>query len=105
DQAGFCLLPTGRKTWAERGASQVTVHGHEEKRQMTMVVASSCNGDMLPFQTVWGGSTSESLPSPLAEKWEEAQALGFKHTHGDTRHWSSRDSTKEVSNSESPTAA
>ncbi|KZV94983.1 hypothetical protein EXIGLDRAFT_611197, partial [Exidia glandulosa HHB12029] len=95
DQGGFSLLPSGKKTWAERGAKQITVHGHDEKRQMTMLVASSCSGELLPFQTVWGGKRADSLPSPAADGWAEAEALGFKHAHGDTRHWSSRQSMKE----------
>ncbi|EJD36108.1 hypothetical protein AURDEDRAFT_74619 [Auricularia subglabra TFB-10046 SS5] len=94
DQAGQGLMPTGKKTWAERGARQVSTHGHGEKRQMTLVVASACNGQMLPFQSVWGGVSADSLPSPRAPRWEEAKKLGFTFAHGDKRHWSSRASTK-----------
>lgn len=51
---------------------------------------------MLPFQSVWGGKTAELLPSTKAARRNEADALGFKYAHGDTRHWSSRETTKEV---------
>ncbi|KAI9057076.1 hypothetical protein FKP32DRAFT_1584394 [Trametes sanguinea] len=95
DQAGITLMPSGKQTYEVRGSKDVTVHAHEEKRQMTVVVASSLDGQILPFQSVWGGSTEASLPSKDAPRRDEADRLGFKYAHGDTRHWSSKETTKK----------
>ncbi|KAF8600646.1 hypothetical protein BDV93DRAFT_447000 [Ceratobasidium sp. AG-I] len=95
DQTGVSLLPTGKKTWEKRGSKQVSTPNHDEKRQYTIVVASSCGGDFLPIQSVWGGSTPASLPKPSAPRRAEADAYGFTYAHGDTRHWSSLGSTKK----------
>lgn len=66
---------------------------------VTIVVASSLDGKLLPFQSVWGGSTNASLPSKDAPRRDEADKLGFVYAHGDTRHWhwSSKETTKKVS--------
>ncbi|KAL1936970.1 hypothetical protein VTO73DRAFT_2825 [Trametes versicolor] len=94
DQTGISLFPTGKYTYELKGSKDVSIVGHEEKRQTTVVVASSMSGNMLPFQSVWGGKTAESLPSTQAARRAEADTLGFKYAHGDTRHWSSRETTK-----------
>ncbi|KAF8599985.1 hypothetical protein BDV93DRAFT_448469 [Ceratobasidium sp. AG-I] len=94
DQTGVSLLPTGKKTWEVRGSDQVNTPNHDEKRQYTMVVASSCGGDILPVQSVWGGTTNMSLPKANAPRRDEADLHGFTYAHGDKRHWSSLDSTK-----------
>ncbi|EJD32784.1 hypothetical protein AURDEDRAFT_77456 [Auricularia subglabra TFB-10046 SS5] len=96
DQAGCGLIPTGNKTWTEKGSKQVKGHAHDEKRQTTLVVTSTASGMMLPFHSIWGGSTDKSLPAANAPRRTEADALGFKYAHGDTRHWSSRETTKMV---------
>ncbi|KAJ3005260.1 hypothetical protein NUW54_g4424 [Trametes sanguinea] len=95
DQAGISLMPSGKQTYEVRGSKDVTVHAHDEKRQMTVVVASSLSGEILPFQLVWGGTTDVSLPSKLAPHRQEADELGFVYAHGDTRHWSSKETTKK----------
>ncbi|KAG9118568.1 hypothetical protein FRC07_006863 [Ceratobasidium sp. 392] len=95
DQTGILLFPVGNKTWELRGSKQVKSICHDEKRQYTLVVASSCGGDILPFQSVWGGTTDASLPSADAARRKEADELGFQFAHGDTRHWSSLHTTKE----------
>lgn len=38
----------------------------------------------------------ESLPAVTALWRAEADALGFTYGHSDTRHWSSRETTKAV---------
>ena len=35
DQTGFALVPTGKRTWSEKGAKQVEGLGHDEKRQVS----------------------------------------------------------------------
>ncbi|KAG8796133.1 hypothetical protein FRC12_004330 [Ceratobasidium sp. 428] len=100
DQTGISLLPTGNKTWDTRGTSQVNTPSHDEKRQFTLVVASSCGGDILPFQSVWGGKENRSLPQPTAPRYEEAKDMGFTYVHGDKRHWSTLGTTKQWVNND-----
>ncbi|TFK78242.1 hypothetical protein K466DRAFT_441015, partial [Polyporus arcularius HHB13444] len=95
DQTGISLFPTGKYTYELKGAKDVSIVGHDEKRQTTVVVASSMSGNMLPFQSVWGGKTAESLPAEEAPRHAEADKLGFTYGHGDTRHWSFRETTKQ----------
>ncbi|KAF7799758.1 hypothetical protein EIP86_011000 [Pleurotus ostreatoroseus] len=95
DQGGVVLIPTGKSTYDVKGIKNVGVFSHEEKRQTTIVLASSMSGNILPFQSVWGGSTNSSLPAKDAPRRAEADTLGFTYAHGDTRHWSSRQTTKE----------
>ena len=64
---------------------------------MTVVCAASMSGMFLPIQSVWGGKTAESLPSKKAARRNEADERGFTYAHGDKRHWSSRETTKDVS--------
>ncbi|OSD06981.1 hypothetical protein PYCCODRAFT_1359876 [Trametes coccinea BRFM310] len=95
DQTGVLLMPSGKQTYEVKGSKDVIVHAHDEKRQMTVVVASSSDGKILPFQSVWGGSTEASLPAKDAPRRGEADRLGFVYAHGDTRHWSSKETTKK----------
>ena len=63
DQTGIHLIPTsGARSWAKRGSKHVLVHEMEDKRQVTVLVFSSANGNILPFQVVFTGTTDKSLP-------------------------------------------
>ncbi|EUC62934.1 pogo transposable element with KRAB domain protein, putative [Rhizoctonia solani AG-3 Rhs1AP] len=95
DQTGISLLPTGKKTWDTIGKDQVSSINHDERQQFTLVVASSCGGDILPFQSVWSGKSDASLPKPTASRRAEADQLKFTFTHGDTCQWSSLQTIKE----------
>jgi hypothetical protein len=118
DHSGQSLAPMGNMTWEEKGKKQVRGATHEEKRQVvinfvpilyisddsstqqtTLVIGSTAGGSMLPLQTIWGGKTAASLPSRTALRRDEADKHGFSYGHGDTRHWSSLETTKEVSTS------
>ncbi|KDQ52398.1 hypothetical protein JAAARDRAFT_86036, partial [Jaapia argillacea MUCL 33604] len=94
DQTGLSLFPTGKHTYEKKGAKDVSVAGHDEKRQTTVVTASSMSGNMLPFQSIWGGLTAQSLPSTRAARHDEADSLSFTYRHGDKCHWSSQDTMK-----------
>ncbi|KAG8702383.1 hypothetical protein FRC09_004765 [Ceratobasidium sp. 395] len=69
-------------------------------RMFTLVVALSCGGDILPFQSVWGGKENRSLPQPTAPRYEEAKDMGFTYVHGDKRHWSTLGTTKQWVNND-----
>jgi hypothetical protein len=38
----------------------------------TLLIASSADGDFLPFQQVWAGATNQSLPSGCAAHMNDA---------------------------------
>lgn len=99
DQTGVVILPAGKETWAERGAKQVAGVAKEEKRQYTLMVGSSASGDMLPFQAIWSGKTAKSLPEPKVRAPGEKQ--GHRWVPGGERHWSTLETMKKVSTSES----
>jgi hypothetical protein len=61
DQIGIYLVPTGARTWDTKGIRQVSVHGLEDKKQVTVVVSSTATDEVLPFQVVFQGLTSRAL--------------------------------------------
>lgn len=65
-------------TWNQQGARQVQVVGMEEKRAYTMLVGVSNNSNVLPFQAIYQGKTSGSLPNPLCASYDEAMEIGMQ---------------------------
>ena len=63
DQTQVTLTPGNRMSWAETGSKQVALVGMDEKRAFTLVVGVSADGTLLPFQTIFVGKTTTSLPS------------------------------------------
>ena len=101
DQTGVYVIPGDNFTYEERGKKQVVLVGKDEKRAYTLVVATSCDGDILPFQQVWGGATIRSCPSDDANGIEEARNLSFDFTFANSpkrgSHFSTLKTMKEVS--------
>ncbi|KAE9389251.1 hypothetical protein BT96DRAFT_947016 [Gymnopus androsaceus JB14] len=80
DQQGIYVLPTSSKTFHTKADRQVDIVAKDEKRAFTLFVASTASGDILPFQLIWGGKTSGSLPSKSAPGMDEALERGFHFT-------------------------
>lgn len=101
DQTGVILIPGDNYTYEEKASTQVEIVGKDEKRAFTLVVATSCGGDVLPFQQVWGGATKKSCPSDNADGMDEALKLGFDFTPARSAkkgsHFSTLKTMKEVS--------
>ncbi|KAG5649751.1 hypothetical protein H0H81_002178 [Sphagnurus paluster] len=93
DQLGVRLIPLGNKTWAPYGAKQVATFGKEEKRQFTLMVTTTCSGEILPFQCIYKGRTKNSLPSESVRV--EAEKAGFVFSCGGDNHWSNLECVKE----------
>lgn len=66
--------------------------GMDEKRQVTVVLAATMEGEMLPCQVVFKGKTGASLPPPASRKYMEDE--GHKFTCTDT-HWSTLESMQD----------
>ena len=90
DQTGMQLVPSSHKTFEKKGEKSVAVIGAEDKRQITVVLASSMNGNMLPLQLIFQGETARSLPPQTPEI--VATAVHLTHS---SNHWSNQDTMKQ----------
>ena len=71
------------------------------KRAYTLLVASSADGNFLPFQQVWAGATARSLPSAGAACMDDVREQGFdfafaKSEKNKGSHYSTFKTMKEV---------
>ena len=48
---------------AKEGSKKVAMAGIDDKRQITVVLAGSMTGELLPLQLVYQGKTKASLPT------------------------------------------
>lgn len=99
DQTGILILLATLRTYHDKGARQIDIAGKDEKRAYTLCVATSADGNILPFQQVWSGKTKGSLPSANAPGYLEATQLGIKFTTANslkkTSHFSTLKTMKE----------
>ena len=69
--SGVKLIPVNSWTLAEKGARQVPIVGLEDKREMTMLLACTASGKMLPPQLIYAGTTEKCHPKfTFPEDWE-----------------------------------
>jgi hypothetical protein len=90
DPTGLHLVPADNHTYEKMGSQEVRVIGGDDKRQITVCVGSSMNGDLLPLQLIFQGKTQQCLPA----RTPEAAAAGFHLTKSEN-HWSSLETMKE----------
>ena len=75
------------ETYAPKGSKQVEVVWKDKKQGFTLVVGVLMNGDVLPFQAVYAGSTPCSLPSPASPDYHKAtNTSGFHFESGGSNH-------------------
>lgn len=100
DQIGNYILPSNSSTFHDRGAEQVNIVAKDEKRAYTLLVASTADGDFLPFQQVWSGGSRRSLPSQDSPRMQDAIDRGFDITFAQSdkksSHFSTLKTMKEV---------
>lgn len=101
DQIGNYILPNNSSTFHDRGAEQVDIAAKDEKRAYTLTVASTPDGDFLPWQQIWSGATKTSVPKPNALRMEEAIEYGFDFAFAKSEtnkgsHYSTLKTMKEV---------
>jgi hypothetical protein len=93
DQTGIHLVPTGgSRTWEEKNSKFVRVHGVDDKRQITVAASSAANGQVLPFQVIFQGLISRTLP-PMNEGRQVCEDTGWHLTYT-SNHWSNLDTCK-----------
>ena len=98
NQIGNHILPSNGYTFHDRGAEQVDIVAKDEKRAYTLLVASTADGDFLPFQQVWSSASERSLPSANAPRMEDTIQRGFNFAFAKKRtsHFSTVKTMKEV---------
>jgi hypothetical protein len=69
-----------------QGSSDVPVVGADDKRQITVCMAASLRGDLLPMQCIFQGKTEHSHPAATAA----SIAARVDITHSDN-HWSTQE--------------
>ncbi|CAC5423080.1 unnamed protein product [Mytilus coruscus] len=62
DQTGCQLVPGGDWTMEKEGTQQISISGLNDKRQITLLLAVSMSGDLLPPQLIYPGKTDRCLP-------------------------------------------
>ena len=62
DQIGISVVPGSAWTMDLKGSKRVEIVGIDDKRQFTAVFCGSLDGDILPFQVIYQGKTTASLP-------------------------------------------
>jgi len=63
DQTAINYVPVSDWTMAKEGTHKVLIAGIDDKRQITLVLAASMTGKLLPLQIVYQGKTKASVPS------------------------------------------
>jgi hypothetical protein len=59
----FSMLPSGNdRTYDVKGGKDISVIVGEEKQAFTAHIGSAADGTILPFQSIWKGKTTASLP-------------------------------------------
>ncbi len=89
DQTQVTYAPGDKMTWAATGSKQVSLVGMKEKRAFTMMVSVAADGTLLPFQAIYAGKGSRSLPKSSSPCFSDAVKAGFKFTPSGTKtYWS-----------------
>ena len=83
DQTGVNYTPVSSWTMQSEGAKKVEIVAKDDKRQITVVIAGSLKGDILPLQIIYQGKTPRCLPSvKFPSNW---------HITFSENHWSNED--------------
>ena len=60
DQTGVNVVPSFQWTQAEKGTTRVEIAGAGDKQQITVTVAGTLRGKLLPFQILYKGKTEQN---------------------------------------------
>jgi hypothetical protein len=93
-------LPSNGCTFHKCSVEQVDIVAKDEKCAYILLVASTADGDFLPFQQVWAGASDRSLPSKNAPRMQDAIDRGFNFAFAKsakkTSHFSTLKTMKDV---------
>ncbi len=86
------MVPSGNdRTYDVKGGKDISVIGSEEKRAFTVCLGSAADGTILPFQSIWKGKTTSSLPKTR----DQFQHLRFHYGLNEKNHWSNLKPTQD----------
>lgn len=88
DQAGVKLVPSQNWTMEQQGSSRVEIAGINDKRQITVTLAASMSGELLPIQLLYQGKTDRCHP-----KFSFPTEFDVWHT---PNHWANEDTTIQL---------
>ena len=99
DQTQVVYVPGNRMSWARKGAKQVALVGAKEKWAFTLLVSVAADGTALPFQAIYQGGTTKSLPSPHAPNMADVNAAGMLLEFlGTKTYWSNQKTMRNFVN-------
>lgn len=99
DQTQTVYQQGTKTTWNKKGAKQVAVVGHDEKRAFTLVPSISASGEWLSTQAIYQGKSHASCPSPNSKCYNDAKELGLQIKFSKTNtYWSTQQTMKELVN-------
>lgn len=78
DQTPLKYIPSANHTLAKKGSKSIGIAGSSDKRCITGTFVISLNGDFLPMQLIYGGTTNQSLPR---FKFPESFSLSVNPKH------------------------
>ena len=88
DQTQVIYQQNATSTYEKKGSHQVSTVGHKEKHAFTLNVAISASGTLLPFQAIFQGKMSVSIPVASSLGYDEAMQLGFHFKFsGNNTYW------------------
>lgn len=90
DQTGVNLVPSSTRTYERLGSSNVGVVGVDDKRQITVCLASSLDGDLLPLQLIFQGKTARSTPPSTP-----SSISSLCHVSQSKNHWSCQETMQQ----------
>ena len=85
DQAGVKLIPSQSWTMEEQGSTRVEIAGINDKRQITLTLAGSMSGELLPLQLLYQGKTTRCHP-----QYSYPTEFDVWHT---PNHWANEETT------------
>lgn len=77
DETGIQMMPTWKRTLAEKGAKQVAGVAKKCLAQITKVSAVSATGVLLPYQLIFAGKTERVIPARVQD---EPQGVSYTYT-------------------------
>jgi len=99
DQSAVMLVPAAKSTYHHRKNKHVSITGQDEKRQITMVVGGTLEGDLLPFQLIFAGQETNRQQHRAVPALDPATALRIQsagwHLTQTPNHWSSQQSMRD----------
>ncbi len=97
DQTAVLLMSANNSTYSHVKEKQVPMIGQDEKRQITAVVTSTLDGDLLPLQLIFKGqdkNKKQQKAVPSLNSITTRRTAGWHLTQTEN-HWSSLESMKD----------